>query len=218
MDTDNELHCSRALHPAKLHCAPGTPRRKAGSSAGVDLESVVDAAVALIDSHGLDQLTLASVAGVLGIRTPSLYNHVEGLAGLRQELAMRSLREMIALASRATVGRDKDEAVMAFAIAYWDFAREHPGLYKSMMLVTRSSDARLQAAAEELLDLVLAVLSGYRLSHEESLHAVRALRSALHGFVSLDEAGQFGMPLDKVQSLRRLVRAVIRGIREGEFG
>ncbi len=54
-------------------------------SVGIDRARVVEVAAELADANGLDQLTLAQVAARLGVRLPSLYNHVDGLPGLRHE-------------------------------------------------------------------------------------------------------------------------------------
>ena len=51
--------------------------------AGLDAEAVVAAAAALADEDGLAELTLARLAAALGIRTPSLYAHVDSLGDLR---------------------------------------------------------------------------------------------------------------------------------------
>ena len=62
--------------------------------AGLSREAVVQAAAALADEEGLEEVTLAELASRLGVRTPSLYNHVAGLEGLRRELALLGTREL----------------------------------------------------------------------------------------------------------------------------
>ena len=47
---------------------------------------------------------------------------------------------------------------------------------------------------------------------DELIHAVRALRSAVHGFAALEAAGGFGLAVDPDVSFRRLVDALARGI------
>ncbi|MDQ8046362.1 MAG: TetR family transcriptional regulator, partial [Patulibacter sp.] len=44
--------------------------------AGLDPGRVADAAVAIADRDGLDGVTIARVAAELGVKGPSLYNHV----------------------------------------------------------------------------------------------------------------------------------------------
>src|SRR5919109_5367880 len=62
---------------------------------GLDQATVVEAAARLVDEEGLEQLTLGRLAERLGVRTPSLYNHVAGLSGLKHDLALYSLRHLL---------------------------------------------------------------------------------------------------------------------------
>ncbi len=50
------------------------------------------------------------------------------------------------------------------------------------------------------------------------LHAVRGLRSIVPGFVTLEGAGGFGLPLDLDESFRRLVAAFVKGLRTEDRG
>ena len=47
---------------------------------------------------------------------------------------------------------------------------------------------------------------------DEAIHALRALRSVVHGFATLEAAGGFGIPLNLDESFRRLVELLIRGM------
>ena len=186
--------------------------------AGLNREAVVEAAASLADEEGLEGVTLAELASRLGVRTPSLYNHVAGLEGLRRELALLGTRELGRRLGRAAVGKTTDEATFAMAQAYRDFVKERPGLYAATVRSYRLSapeDPELAAAEGEALEVVLAVLASYGLSSEEAAHAARGLRSVAHGFATLEVAGGFGIPLDLDESFRRLLRAFTAGLREG---
>jgi AcrR family transcriptional regulator len=186
--------------------------------AGLSREAVVEAAASLADEEGLEGVTLAKLASRLGVRTPSLYNHVAGLEGLRRELALLGTRELGRRLGRAAVGKTTDEATFAMGKAYRDFVKERPGLYAATVRSYRISapeDPELAAAEGEALEVVLAVLASYGLSGEESVHAARGLRSIAHGFATLEVAGGFGMPLDLDESFRRLLRAFTAGLRQG---
>ena len=65
-----------------------------GEARGIDKDAVVRAAAKIADDHGWDALTLARVAKKLRVRSPSLYNHVGGLEGLRRELKLLALRDL----------------------------------------------------------------------------------------------------------------------------
>lgn len=186
--------------------------------AGLDLAAVVEAAAALADEEGLEGVTLAALASRLGIRTPSLYNHVAGLAGLRRELALLGLRELGARLGRAAMGKTTDEAVFEMARAYRSFVGERPGLYAATVRSYRLSDPRdpeLETAEREALEPVLAVLASYGLRGDQAIHAARGFRSVAHGFATLEAGGGFGMALDADESFTRLLRTYAVGLRGG---
>ena len=72
----------------------------------------------------------------------------------------------------------------------------------------------MRAAATGAVDVVLAILRGYGLEGDDAIHAARAVRSALHGFVTLETGGGFGIPVDLDESYARMVRALARGLRD----
>jgi AcrR family transcriptional regulator len=181
------------------------------SRAGLDRETVVRAAAALADRCGHD-VTLAELAAHLGVRTPSLYNHVAGQEGLRRELALLGVRELALRLGRAAIGRAADNAILALAEAYRAFAKEHPGLYHAALRAPDPADADHIALSDEILAILSAVLAAYDLHDAEAIHAIRGLRSLLHGFVSLEMAGGFGLPLDLDESYTRLVRVYTDGL------
>ncbi len=180
--------------------------------AGLDRGTVVREAAALADAEGLEALTLARLAGQLGIRPPSLYNHVAGLEDLRRELALLGLRELTERLGRAAVGLAGEEAVGALANAYRAYALQRPGIYAASLRAPDPQDPDWQAAGERVVAIVLASFAGFGLRADDALHGVRGLRSALHGFVGLEAAGGFGLPLDLDESFQRLIRAYLWGL------
>src|SRR5215831_2859041 len=97
------------------------PRR-----AGLDHNSVVEEAARLLNEESMEQLSLGRLAERLGVRTPSLYNHVPGLPGLKHDLALYCSRELLVRLTRATIGKAGQDAIFALANAYRDYAREAP--------------------------------------------------------------------------------------------
>src|SRR5215470_15101957 len=100
-----------------------------GPRPGLDEATVLRAAAELVDAEGWDALSLAKLAEALGVRTPSLYNHVAGLDGVRRGLAVLGVGELRDRMAHAAIGRSGAEALLAIADAYRRFAKEHPGLY-----------------------------------------------------------------------------------------
>jgi AcrR family transcriptional regulator len=180
---------------------------------GIDRARVVAVAAELADAHGLEQLTLAQVAARLGVQLPSLYNHVAGLPGLRRELALAGLRALLEQMSRAAIGKAGDAAVIAIANAYRGFVLAHPGLYATTVRAPAPDDAEHNRLSQVIVEVVLAVLAPYGLADDDAIHAVRGLRSIVHGFASIELSGGFGLALDRDESFLRLLRAFIAGLR-----
>ena len=178
---------------------------------GIDKDAVVRAAAKIADDEGWDALTLARLAKKLHIQPPSLYNHVGGLEDLRRELKLLALRDLNLALSRATVGKSRDDAVRDLAATYRAFVKRSPGTYAGTMVAAPKNDPALEAAAAAVVETCLSVVSGYGLNRREGIHAIRAVRSAVHGFVALEIAGGFGIPLDIDQSFSWLVSALLQG-------
>jgi AcrR family transcriptional regulator len=181
---------------------------------------VVEAGARLADAEGLEQLTLARLAAELGVRPPSLFNHIAGLSELRRQMQLRGLREMAARVTRATVGRAGSDAVVAAADALRQFAHEHPGLYAASLPSTNAADLELNEAGEHFVGIFFDVVQQYGFEGTEAVHAVRGLFSTVHGFIVLERAGTFGMPIDIDESFRWLVHKYVaslesRGRRSG---
>jgi AcrR family transcriptional regulator len=179
---------------------------------GLSPDVVLAEAARLADAGGFDQLSLAELAGRFHIKPPSLYNHIESLEALKRGLAIMALREMTDSLGKAAVGRSRDDAVRYLAGAYREFVKKHPGLYQATQRAVGASDPEMNRASDEVINVCLAVLRGYGLDRRGALHALRGLRSAVHGFATLEAVGGFGIPLSIDESFAWLVECFIRGI------
>jgi AcrR family transcriptional regulator len=179
---------------------------------GLDTGRVIDAAVAIADREGLDAVTLSRVADSLGVRPPSLYHHVTGRDGLLRAIALRGVRELTASLQAAALGRAGTQALSATAHAYREYARAHPGVYAATLRAAAPGDSEHEEAEAAAVQVLSAVLRAWQLEDEEMLHAVRVVRSALHGFVSLESGGGFALPLDLDRSFERLIETLAAGL------
>ncbi|MGN6577920.1 MAG: TetR/AcrR family transcriptional regulator [Nocardioides sp.] len=162
--------------------------------AGVTPERVVETAVGIADASGLGSLTLAGVAGELGVRTPSLYKHVDGLPALHRLVALHAKQELAGVLGQAAVGRSRGEALRALARAYRDWARSRPGLYAAAQAAPTPGDTEDEAASAAVVQVVFDALRGYGDDEDLLVDATRTLRAGLHGFVALDAAGGYALP------------------------
>ncbi|RUS47844.1 TetR-like C-terminal domain-containing protein [Cohnella sp. AR92] len=180
---------------------------------GLDLPTLLEAATELADQQGLESVTLASLASQLNIRSPSLYNHVNGLPELRRLLALKGLELLLTKLDGAAANLLGDEALMAFCRAYLSFSREHPGLYEAFQRAPEPDDTELKQAAALVVDRAVQAIGAYGLQGDAAIHAVRAVRSFLHGFASLERQGGFGIKLDLDDTFRLMVETFIAGVK-----
>jgi AcrR family transcriptional regulator len=182
------------------------------SRAGLDRAKVVALAAEIADAEGLEAVTVARVAAGLGVRAPSLYNHVRSREALVDGVAALGMRELVARLGAAGVGRGGEDALLGAARAYRAFAQAHPGRYAAAQRAPVGADPELEAAARELMATLTGVLRAWELEGDDATHAIRGLRSALHGFADLERMGGFRLPVALDESFDRLVRAFAAGL------
>lgn len=158
--------------------------------AGITVARLTEAAADLADEIGFDNVTVLAVARSFGVKDASLYSHIKNLRDLRARVAAASLTDLADRVSDAIAGRAGKDALVAFAGAYRDYAREHPGRYASTRFEL-DSDAALESDAHRHSHLSRAILRAYRLPEPDETDAVRLLGSTFHGYIALEAAGGF---------------------------
>lgn len=180
---------------------------------GLNVSQIIDVAAELADTVGLHDFTLKELAEKLEVKTPSLYNHVSSLDAVHRGLTLRALGDLATTMRASAVGLCGLDALRGIAHAERDFAHQHPGLFAAIQRTFEDQDEELRLASHDLLDIVLAVLDGYQLEGETGVHAARALRSALTGFVTLESNDGFGLPTGVDQSFEWLIVMLDAGLR-----
>lgn len=160
-------------------------------SKGLTKEIVVEEAVMLIEETGQSTVSLHELARRLEIKTPSLYNHIKNTKDLQHEVFKYAIKKFVDNQNAATMGKQKDDAVRAFAEAYHAFAMENKGLYRLIMSMPQDNDDTEKELAVPLLETAMNLLSDYGLDNEAIAHWQRVLRAILHGFVSQEDLGYF---------------------------
>jgi len=169
-------------------------------------------ATALVNQRGLEELSMSELAQALNVRTPTLYSHVAGLDDLKRLLALHGLAELERTMARATIGISGPDAVRALLNAYREFVEKNPGLYAATVPTPPRSDREWSAAVDRLMDTLLACLQYYDLRGAEKVHALRGLRSLVHGFVSLESSGALKHPVNRNDSFAWLVESFLAAL------
>ncbi|MFE9811913.1 TetR/AcrR family transcriptional regulator [Streptomyces sp. NPDC005227] len=183
--------------------------------AGLTAAAVTDAGAELIDEIGFDQFGMGVLAQRLGIKTPSLYKHVTGQADITHRIAVLAMTECADAIRDAIQGRAGSDALIAGAQAMRTFVKKHPGRYAAANAATPTGpDDPLIAASNRVVASWAAMLHGYRIDPSREVHALRMLRTVLHGFASLEAVGGFQFSTDIDDSFTWMIAFIDRGLQE----
>ena len=183
--------------------------------AGLTPSRVIVEAADLADEVGWDHLTLAALAGRLGVAVPSLYKHIDGLDAVRRGVSILALTELgdaLAGTLADVPEADSGRRLRVLADAYRAYAGAHPGRYAATVRAAPADDREHGAASDAVMRTVFAMLAERGLVGDQVTDAARVLRASIHGFVTLEAAGGFGLPRDVGRSFARLVDGLDRGL------
>ena len=175
-------------------------------------EKVIHKAAELANKLGdVHQLKLKDLAAALNIKVPSLYNHIKGTDELIFALRVHTHTIWYDNLRDAMVGKIGSEALWVAAQSYRTLAHANPGIYQ-LILPAGETDSEIDRIAWHTISLLLLILGSFGLEGDEALHVVRGFRSLVHGFVSLELAGGFGLDLDLDYSFEQLFKAYLNGL------
>lgn len=177
-----------ALHPARAR--PGRPTAAPpgpGARVPLSVERICEAALALVDSAGLEALSMRRLAAALAVDPMSIYHHVPNKQALLQGVYQRVLEE---LPLPAPHGTQWQPPLRELARRFYALARSHPrvlpGLFASRYATPRERD--IHAAID-------AILQRAGFAPDERLRLSRAIYTYAAGLAGVAASGTGGRPL-----------------------
>ena len=158
--------------------------------AGLTEARLAAAAAELADESGLAAVTVSALARRFDVRPASIYSHITGLDALLDQTAALALRELAESLAETLPGKSGRAALFAFADTHRDYARAHPGRWQAAQRRV-GPVAAAAGAGGRIARAARAIVSGYGLTPDDEVHAVRLLGSAVNGFVALESGGGF---------------------------
>lgn len=168
-------------------------------------DTVVLAALDLLEADGLDGVTGGRIAEALGVSQPAIYRHIESMDAVWRDLGLVGRHRLRDELAAAAVGRAGAEAVTAVANAWRDFARTNPALYAATDRHPCADDPELEAAVEQVVEVLSMSMRSFGLAGQAAVDAGRLLRSFLHGFVHLELGDGHPHPVGTDASFDRIV-------------
>ncbi|MBV9794388.1 MAG: TetR/AcrR family transcriptional regulator C-terminal domain-containing protein [Actinobacteria bacterium] len=148
----------------------------------IDRAAILDAALALADTDGLDAVTMQAVGQRLQVTPMALYRHMDGKQALLDGLVERLLSGFPLPAA----GLPWDERLTGLAEAMRATARQHPAVFP--LLLTRPA---VTPGARVVREAVLGALAEAGLDEGAAARAERLMSTTVLGFAASEAAGRF---------------------------
>ena len=174
---------------------------------------IIQESVKIANQHGAAGVTIAALAKIFRGKPPSLYKHIRSLQEIHDELGILCLEKLIGIIQKESFGLAGDNAVRQFCISSRNYALANPGLYQAMQLTHVHRGERYQEKAKTLIKMLSTLIAQYNIRKKDQIHAIRNLRSLLHGFIDLELQHGFGLPANLEQSFRWAVENFIFSIK-----
>jgi AcrR family transcriptional regulator len=153
--------------------------------AKTDRDSILSVALEQVESEGVENLAIRSVAAKLGLAPNAIYRYFENLAALKSAVAEEAYLRMLETMQKAAGRKEPVEAVRAFSEAYLRFARQQPRVF-ALYLTTPGVDLESPQCARNSEFFWERV--GHIYPEKRARAASLTLWALLHGLAVLREA------------------------------
>ena len=176
---------------------------------GLTTETVVAAAALLAEEIGCENLTLHKLANRLNIKPASLYTHISGIEQLYVLLSDLALKQLGTVMMDAVKGKERADGIRAMSVAYRDYVKQNPEMYRMIMKVPYSCSEQLVNAGKNVKAILHELLSQYTKDQTKITDFSRYYHSILHGYISLEQAGFFDDAISVDESLSSIIESYI---------
>lgn len=168
-------------------------------------EKIIQTTFLLADEIGLNQISFQKIAEKLNIKYPSLYNHYENIEDLKIKMTIYFLNNLNSELMKRLIGKSGENAIREFSDVYREFASKNKSGYRLYMNIPSTENEEVKRLSKEINTLIHKILEYYNKDNEFITHKSRALRSLLHGFVSLSSHGYFQTSVDIEESFKLMI-------------
>ena len=169
---------------------------------------IISAAQQLLETQGLENLSMQMLATALGVRAPSLYKHIENKSQLVRIVLESMLAELGEALADAVQGDNPSTDLRAMVIAYRAFAHQHSTLYP-LLYSSLSSEMQPDIKVSTIAVAPLLNMIELWVGEERSLSAARIVVAFTHGFVDMELAGAFRLGGDVEEAFELGIESLI---------
>jgi AcrR family transcriptional regulator len=170
-------------------------------------QDILDVAIILLETQGVDDFSINQLAKALAIKPPSLYNHFAGDENIRRSIRLEGWKRIAEQCLPDIQSSDHPvDLIERTATKCREFAIENPALYLfTIQHPFPHSDLEFVPILDHILDVYVTILTPFGLGKEATLHAARLLHSSIHGFLLNEILGFFTTPESTASSFAWMV-------------
>jgi AcrR family transcriptional regulator len=174
-------------------------------------DEIVAAARKIVETAGIDALSMQAVADAVDVRPPSLYKRFADRDALVRRVQLRAFADLRSTLERVPRDLAPRERLRRLAESYRGFARRHRRLYAAMFAPldrVEPEDLAVRASTAEPLLQTVALMVEPPLV----LPAARTLTALMHGFVSMELSSAFRLGGDIEAAYAFAIERVIEAV------
>lgn len=145
----------------------------------------------LIETKGITGLTIRDLALVLDVRPQSIYNYVDGLSDLLDQVGMQFVKSVSDQLNEKLADVTGDDALMAFAQEFRSACQHHRGL--APVLLDLNDNLKIPRTRTAMIKLYQDMFTPLQLNDAARVENT-LYRSTLFGFIIQEIGGFFTMP------------------------
>lgn len=181
---------------------------------GLSKGEIIEKAAELANEKGLSYLSVTTLADYLGIKKPSLYNHMKTIEDMHRSLMIYGWRRVSEEIVKDIDSLDESVNLKEYGRRFYKFAIDNPGVFEAMLWYNKYSDDTLLSATEGLYTFFFKQTDGLGIDREIANHLLRTYRAFLEGFIMLQIHKSFGNPISMDESFEISMNVLISGIEQ----
>ncbi|MGL4522229.1 MAG: TetR/AcrR family transcriptional regulator [Bacilli bacterium] len=173
-------------------------------------QQIVIEAVRLIEVDGFQNFSLGKLAKSLNVKPPSLYNHINNLSELQNDIAIHYYE--LLLQNISTVrAQGVDDVRHRLAMRYFTFIEQNWGLHSATYMPYEQKSETLLQLEREVVSALYAAFADSKKEEKDLTHFIRGLRSLLEGLVVIGQKDGFQLDFDFQETVAYSVKIYIHG-------
>lgn len=183
---------------------------------GLTRDKVIRTAAMLANERGLSAVTITTLAEYLGIKKPSLYNHVKSQEDIYYGIMVYGWTEGAQVIVDEIDDDEPKEALKAYARKFYDYAVNNKGIFDAMLWYNKYDSEELIQATEKIYEFFFRQTDKLGIDRTVANHILRTYRSFLEGFVLLVNHKSFSNPIPIDESFEISLDVLISGMEQYE--